>query len=402
MDQSNGDVKLAYSTGALSVLCRSRQRFLSRQGCRAGHGSGSRKRRSPSHLGVSFSASVFLDSTRLPRPPRVSAPPWRFRVDGSGCRGFHPPRFRRLDAGISLHGRGSGSVGSERFCGPERESRERPVNDAYNAAMARLLAITGPLKGCSFPLGGTVSIGRDPSSSIVLADETVSRRHAEVTVDLEGVRARDAGSRNGIRVNGKKVKEARLAPGDVLTVGITAAADGADSRDPASAGTTLLPETSTARRNSSGIPDVPDCLAVAQLPPRRAGAFDRRDRNRKELLARWITIRVQGPGAFHRGQHGGRSGKPVRSGSLWCRKGASRGPTSAGPAVRRPGDLFLTIGNCLWPRSGFFAPSRKGLLPRRGSQEVRADVRSSPPPIGTAQSIRTENFGKTCTTASRR
>ena len=86
--------------------------------------------------------------------------------------------------------------------------------------MARLLAITGPLKGCSFPLGGTVSIGRDPSSSIVLADETVSRRHAEVTVDLEGVRARDAGSRNGIRVNGKKVKEARLAPGDVLTVGM--------------------------------------------------------------------------------------------------------------------------------------------------------------------------------------
>jgi adenylate cyclase len=67
--------------------------------------------------------------------------------------------------------------------------------------------------------GGTLVVGRALTSDIPVLDPTISRRHAEVACDAEGVRVRDLGSSNGTFLNGVKVDEARLAPGDVVTFG---------------------------------------------------------------------------------------------------------------------------------------------------------------------------------------
>lgn len=71
-------------------------------------------------------------------------------------------------------------------------------------------------------LSGSVAVlGRDPSSDLVLNDAKCSRRHAVLEAGPEGIAVRDAGSANGIFVNGKKVDRAQLGVGDVVRLGET-------------------------------------------------------------------------------------------------------------------------------------------------------------------------------------
>jgi adenylate cyclase len=67
--------------------------------------------------------------------------------------------------------------------------------------------------------GGTLVVGRALSSDIPVLDPTISRRHAEVMWDGSGVHVKDLGSSNGTFLNGVKVEEAKLSPGDVVTFG---------------------------------------------------------------------------------------------------------------------------------------------------------------------------------------
>jgi len=69
-------------------------------------------------------------------------------------------------------------------------------------------------------LSGTVAVlGRDPSCDLVLNDAKCSRRHAVLEAGPQGLAIRDAGSANGIFVNGNKVERANLKDGDVLRLG---------------------------------------------------------------------------------------------------------------------------------------------------------------------------------------
>lgn len=52
---------------------------------------------------------------------------------------------------------------------------------------------------------GTILVGRLTASDIQINDKTVSGRHAQITVDANGVFLEDLGSRNGTRVNGQAV-----------------------------------------------------------------------------------------------------------------------------------------------------------------------------------------------------
>ena len=70
----------------------------------------------------------------------------------------------------------------------------------------RLLGVGGPLKGTEFPLaGGEVSVGRDSSNQLCVADPALSRRHCVVIADGEKFSIRDLRSRNGTLVNGVPV-----------------------------------------------------------------------------------------------------------------------------------------------------------------------------------------------------
>ena len=67
---------------------------------------------------------------------------------------------------------------------------------------------------------GLVTLGRSRDSDCVLADPSVSRRHAELRREGGRWLLRDLGSRNGTRVNGVRLlDEAEVCPGDRVSFG---------------------------------------------------------------------------------------------------------------------------------------------------------------------------------------
>jgi adenylate cyclase len=66
---------------------------------------------------------------------------------------------------------------------------------------------------------GEVTIGRSPECSIVLKDFGISRTHARLVVDEDGVHISDLKSKNGTQVNGVTVGEALLKDGDKILLG---------------------------------------------------------------------------------------------------------------------------------------------------------------------------------------
>ncbi len=62
-------------------------------------------------------------------------------------------------------------------------------------------------------------IGRSLAADVRFDDATVSRRHALVVCQQDGVRVLDDRSLNGVYVNGKRVEWSNLTDGDEITIG---------------------------------------------------------------------------------------------------------------------------------------------------------------------------------------
>jgi transcriptional regulator of acetoin/glycerol metabolism len=73
----------------------------------------------------------------------------------------------------------------------------------------------------AFVLHGRVHVvGREPGpGGFALTQPAVSRMHASISVDRDGVRIRDLGSRNGTWVNSERITEAPLSHGDDVRIG---------------------------------------------------------------------------------------------------------------------------------------------------------------------------------------
>ena len=66
---------------------------------------------------------------------------------------------------------------------------------------------------------GEVVIGRSPECQVALKDFGISRQHAKLVADDDGVRIMDLKSKNGTQVNGVPVMEAPLKDGDRILLG---------------------------------------------------------------------------------------------------------------------------------------------------------------------------------------
>ena len=66
---------------------------------------------------------------------------------------------------------------------------------------------------------GVMSIGRLSTSDIVIDDQNVSRRHAELHPLGDSYQLVDLGSTNGCKVNGRRIDRHTLADGDEITLG---------------------------------------------------------------------------------------------------------------------------------------------------------------------------------------
>ena len=84
----------------------------------------------------------------------------------------------------------------------------------------RLLLESGPRAGTVYPviLKHTL-VGRIDSAQLILDDLSVSRLHARLDIERDGVWIEDLDSREGTWVNGQAVRRARLAHGDRVAFG---------------------------------------------------------------------------------------------------------------------------------------------------------------------------------------
>ena len=97
---------------------------------------------------------------------------------------------------------------------PDREARRLvpPVADG------RAMLVGGGKR--TVLSGNRVVLGRSRDSDVRLDDPNVSRRHAELRREEGGWVVADLGSTNGVKVNGRRVSEAPLKPGDEIALGL--------------------------------------------------------------------------------------------------------------------------------------------------------------------------------------
>jgi two-component system response regulator GlrR len=96
----------------------------------------------------------------------------------------------------------------------------RTEGDARAIRRFRLVGVAGPFASKTWPsTAERCALGAHPSNDLVLDDPTVSRFHAEITVEARGVRVRDLGSANGTFVDGTPISDAWARPGSLLRLG---------------------------------------------------------------------------------------------------------------------------------------------------------------------------------------
>lgn len=80
--------------------------------------------------------------------------------------------------------------------------------------------LSGPLQGRLVPLQPTTVVGRLAGEcDLVVADASVSRRHARLEPTPEGLRIVDEGSRNGVWLGARRVGEALVRSGEEFKLG---------------------------------------------------------------------------------------------------------------------------------------------------------------------------------------
>ena len=158
----------------------------------------------------------------LPQPPSYAGGQRRSRLLCSECghRNHSGAHFcdncghlLKSDATVSL---------TPVEVGEGAEEDHSHYQDELEPEQALLVVKRGPNAGSTFLLEAgqeVLTIGRSTGSDAFLDDVTVSRKHAEIQRRGDGFVARDLGSLNGTFVNGRRVDEAELEPGDEIQIG---------------------------------------------------------------------------------------------------------------------------------------------------------------------------------------
>lgn len=103
------------------------------------------------------------------------------------------------------------SVDGDALLAAARESIDEPGRYLlfHDTGCVRAVAMTGD----------SMRIGRSLSADLRFEDPTVSRRHAVLVVEAEGVRVLDDRSLNGVFVNGERIVSQVLGDDDEIVIG---------------------------------------------------------------------------------------------------------------------------------------------------------------------------------------
>lgn len=100
--------------------------------------------------------------------------------------------------------------------------RPGPVDDSgatrVRMAVPKLVlrGVSGAAFGKTYPISGSVVIGRQADCDISIPSEEISRRHAQLKPTPAGLAVEDLGSSNGTYINGKRVQQGLMKPGEEL------------------------------------------------------------------------------------------------------------------------------------------------------------------------------------------
>jgi len=86
------------------------------------------------------------------------------------------------------------------------------------AALGALVSLDGDAAGMRV-LKRRTTIGRAPDNDVSLTESSISRHHAVILVGSNASFIEDLKSANGVAVNGRRIRQARLTEGDVITLG---------------------------------------------------------------------------------------------------------------------------------------------------------------------------------------
>jgi hypothetical protein len=126
-----------------------------------------------------------------------------------------PPEEEQPAGAADVPAPSAGDFGHTMVYSPSREARP------LEAPQGRRQALLVGNDRRNVLSGSRVVLGRSREADIVIQDPNVSRRHAELRRDEGGWQVVDLGSTNGIKVNGRRVDQQPLSPGDQITIGVT-------------------------------------------------------------------------------------------------------------------------------------------------------------------------------------
>jgi hypothetical protein len=100
----------------------------------------------------------------------------------------------------------------------------RVIGPTSGLKPVRITFTNGPLKHAEFLIRKPVTtMGRALDNDLVVESSEVSRHHARLELEPEGLRIIDLNSTNGTRVNGRSIRSHRVEPNDEVTFGTLAA-----------------------------------------------------------------------------------------------------------------------------------------------------------------------------------
>lgn len=178
--------------------------------------------------GVRVGGELIAEPTPVQAGVEVAIGGCRVRVAPARRRSAQAPRI----ASRTANGEGDpkewrtavGPRGTRMLAATEAPKHADPVWRRKGEAAdvrPKLKGMAGAVAGVEFELDKPkILVGRIPPADLLLEDDSVSRRHAKIVRSGGRFWVIELGSANGTFVNGDRVSEAELSPGDVVRFGI--------------------------------------------------------------------------------------------------------------------------------------------------------------------------------------
>ncbi len=136
------------------------------------------------------------------------------------------------------------------------------------------------------------TIGRVEDNTFQIADASVSSHHCEVHLRGSDIFIRDLNSTNGTYINGNKIEESQLKPGEVLRLGqveLRLEAEGAAAAAPGTSATTAA--VAAAKKPVDATMLMPRGVSLEQLEQGgRPPGFDKTFSKKTNKVNRWFLI----------------------------------------------------------------------------------------------------------------